>query len=350
MIISASRRTDIPAFYSEWFFNRLKEGYALIPNPRNPGRLGRVELTINNVDCIVFWTKNPSAIFDKLWQLDSLGYCYYIQFTLTPYDKGIETDLLPKPQLLQAFLKMSKQIGAHRSVWRYDPIIIDSKHPVEWHIERFTEMCGSLQNYTERCFISFVDLYKSLSGKYSSLTNDEMITVASGFSKIANTHGITLYTCAEEIDLSGYGVEHGACIDQKLIEKIIGQRITVKNDTNQRTACCCIESIDIGAYDTCSHGCSYCYATSNKKAVLRRMAVHDPKAPMLTGYPAGTEIITDRTIVSQKNSQLDFNFADNPAACYPLFESRKAKIANNTARVIASSLCASSGGKPGYIK
>ena len=319
MIISASRRTDIPAFYSEWFFNRLKEGYVLVPNPRNSGRLGRVELATKNVDCIVFWTKNPSAMLDKLWQLDSLGYFYYIQFTLTPYDKDIETGLLPKPQLLQAFRKMSKQIGAHRSVWRYDPIIVDLEHPVEWHTERFTEMCGSLQSYTERCFISFVDPYKSLSGKYSSLTNDEMIAVASGFSEIASKHGITLYTCAEEIDLSGYGVEHGACIDHNLIEKIIGQRITAKKDANQRAACCCIESVDIGAYGTCSHGCSYCYATSNEKAALRRMAAHDPKAPMLTGYPTGTEVITDRTIVSQKNSQLDL-FASgfiNEVDAYP---------------------------------
>lgn len=305
MIISASRRTDIPAYYAEWFINRLKEGYALIPNPRNPNRLGRVNLSPENVDCIAFWTKNPTAMLDKLWQLDSMGYSYYIQFTLTPYDKTIETNLPPKTDLLRAFLEMSKQIGTRRSVWRYDPVIVDIKHGVDWHIKHFAEMCESLHTHTERCVLSFVDPYKSLNNKYRILTHDEMIGIASGFSKIANKYGIALYTCAEEIDLSQYGIKHSACVEQRLIEKIIGSRITAKKDTNQRTACCCIESVDIGAYDTCPHGCTYCYASSSQKNVLRRMAAHDPQAPMLTGYPRGDEIITDRTTPSQIINQLN---------------------------------------------
>ncbi len=304
MIISASRRTDIPAFYSEWFMNRLAEGYVLIPNPRNPNRLGRVKLTPENVDCIAFWTKNPIPMFERFPMLDSMGYSYYMQFTLTAYDNTIETNLPPKAELLQAFIEMSKQIGACRSIWRYDPIIIDIKHPVEWHIDQFTAMCERLQSYMERCVISFVDPYKSLNNRYRALTNGEMIAIASGFAEIADKYGITLYTCAEEIELSQYGIKHGSCIDQQLIEKIIGSRIAAKNDANQRTACRCIESIDIGAYDTCSHGCVYCYATSSAKTVLRRMGAHDPHSPMIAGYPKGDEIITERTVSSQKINQL----------------------------------------------
>ncbi|MDR0198567.1 MAG: DUF1848 domain-containing protein, partial [Methanomassiliicoccaceae archaeon] len=221
MIVSASRRTDIPALYSEWFINRLKEGYALVPNPYDRDRLSRVELTPKNVDCIVFWTKDPSAMFDKFQQLDRMGYRYCVHFTLTPYGRDIEPNLPPKPKLVQTFVEMSERIGAMRSVWRYDPVIVDAEHDVGWHLRRFGDMCGRLHEHTERCFISFVDPYKSAEERFRKLTGEEMTAIASGFSDIARKYGIELFTCAENIDLSGYGIGHGACVDKKLIERII---------------------------------------------------------------------------------------------------------------------------------
>ena len=304
MIISASRRTDIPAFYSTWLMNRLKEGYVLIPGPRNPNRLGRVDLTPQNVDCIAFWTKNPAPMLGRLPELDIMGYNYYIQFTLTPYGTDSEPNLPPKADLLRTFIRMSEQIGALRSVWRYDPVMVDENHPIEWHLKRFSEMCEALRGYTERCVFSFVDPYKSLNDRYRALARDEMLAIAAGFSQIAGKCDIALFTCAEEIDLSEYGIGHSACVDRDLIERIIGCRIAAKKDANQRASCCCIESVDIGAYDTCPHGCAYCYATSSRNTVLRRIAQHDPLAPMLTGYPRGDETITDRTTPSQKINQL----------------------------------------------
>ncbi|MDR0335111.1 MAG: DUF1848 domain-containing protein [Methanomassiliicoccaceae archaeon] len=307
MIISASRRTDIPAFYSEWFFNRLNEGYALVPNPYNADRLGRVELSPKNVDCIVFWTKNAEPMLDKFLKLDEMGYPYCVHFTMTPYGRDIEKGLPPKPILMETFRKMSERIGAERSVWRYDPVIVDAEHPVGWHLERFGEMCGRLRDHTERCFISFVDPYKSLEKRFRGLTDDETAGIASGFSEIAGTNGIELFTCAEGADLSRYGIGHGACIDQKLIERIIGHRITAKKDANQRNECNCIESVDIGAYSTCPHGCSYCYAVSGRETMMRRVAAHDPNSPMITGHPRGGELITDRTAPSLKNKQTDLS-------------------------------------------
>ncbi len=304
MIISASRRTDIPAFYSEWFLGRLQEGYALIPNPRNPDRLGRVELSPENVDCIVFWTKNPIPMLDKLEPLEKMGYPYYLQFTLTPYDKSVERNLPPKSRLIQAFIELSKKTNAGRVLWRYDPIFIDEKHSVAWHIEQFSKMGEKLKSYTERCIISFVDPYKSIGDTFRAMTNGEMAAIASGFSEAARKYGITLFTCAEVTDLSQYDVAHASCIDKNLIEQIIGSSIKAKSDASQRGACGCIESVDIGAYDTCPNGCAYCYATSSQKAVLRRVGAHDPKAPMLTGYPTGNEIVTDRTTPSQKINQI----------------------------------------------
>jgi hypothetical protein len=303
MIISASRRTDIPAFYSEWLINRLKDGHVLVPDPYSTDRLWYVALTPENVDCIVLWTKNPIAMLDRFEQMDRLGYKYYVHFTLTPYDKTVERNLPSKPKLVRIFQKMSEQIGASRSVWRYDPVIVDHERTIEWHLERFDQMCEDLNGHTERCFISFVDPYKSLERTFRKLTDNEMRMIASGFSDTAKKYGITVFTCAETVDLSKYGVEHGACIDQGLIERVIGHRIDARNDTNQRDACGCIECVDIGAYSTCSHGCSYCYAVSNETAVMRRMAAHDPVSPIISGYP-GNEKITDRTKPSQKSRQV----------------------------------------------
>ena len=303
MIISASRRTDIPAFYSEWFMNRLKEGYALIPNLRNANRLGRVEFSPENVDCIVFWTKNPTPMFDMLELLKKMGYHFYFQFTLTAYDESIESNLPSKSELIKAFIELSERLSAECVVWRYDPIFIDEKHSVEWHIEQFSKMSERLKTYTERCIISFLDPYKSISGRFSGLTNNEMIAIAAGFSEIARNCGLALFTCAEVIDLSQYGIAHASCIDKRLIEQVIGSPIKAKTDANQRAACCCIESVDIGVYDTCPNGCAYCYATSNRNTVLRRVNAHNPEAPMLTGCPSGNEIITNRTTASQIISQ-----------------------------------------------
>lgn len=306
MIISASRRTDIPALYSQWFMNRLQEGYALIPNPRNPKRLGRVEFSPDKVDCIIFWTKNPAPMLDKLWEIEERGYSFYFQFTLTPYDQRLERNLPPKSELIRTFRELAERIGPEKVVWRYDPIIIDSTYTLKWHIEHFAEMCAKLNLYTKRIILSFVDPQISLDRKIRALTEDEIHILASRFSKIAAQYNLPLFTCAEEIDLTQYGIVHSSCIDQKLIEEIIGCPIKAKKDRNQRETCQCIESIDLGVYDTCINGCTYCYATSNLKRALGNFQNHDPMSPILTGYPKGDEIITERTTSSQKLSQLRF--------------------------------------------
>lgn len=131
-----------------------------------------------------------------------------------------------------------------------------------------------------------------------------MLAIASGFSEVAQKYDMALYTCAEEIELTEYGIGHAACIDREWVEQIIGCRLSAKKDANQRAACGCIESVDIGVYDTCTHGCLYCYATSSQKTALRRVGAHDPWAPMITGYPKGHEIVTERTTSSQKIKQI----------------------------------------------
>ena len=303
MIISASRRTDIPAFYSAWFMNRLTEGYALVHNPRSPQRLGRVELSPDKVDCIVFWTKNPLPMFAVLDALDRMGYKYYFEFTLTPYDRRIERNLPPKERLVETFQTLSERIGPNRVDWRYDPILISENFPLAYHLEQFEKLSGVLHSKTKRCIISFADQYRHVKS-VPCIQHEAVLAVAEGFSRIAQSYGLPLLTCAETASLEQFGIAHAACIDKGKVESVIGAAIKAKKDDGQRPACGCIASVDIGAYDTCSHGCAYCYATTSTELVARRMRAHAPESPLLTGFPKGDELVTDRTSGSQKLQQL----------------------------------------------
>ena len=304
MIISASRRTDIPCYYSEWFLNRLREGYALIPNPRNAGRLGRIALSPQNVDCIVFWTKNPAPMLDRLAEIDEMGYSYYFEFTVTAYGKDIEPNLPEKEKLIDTFQALSERVGPNRVDWRFDPIIKNDRCSVEWTAEQFQRLCAQLSGYTERCIISFVDTYTHIKNRDWVLSRAEMLDTAARLSEIAAEYRLPVYACSEEINLGTLGIKPASCIDQSKIEQIIGCRIAARKDTGQRQACGCIESVDVGAYDTCENGCAYCYATTSKETIQRRRREHDPALPLLTGRPRGTEVVTDRTGISLKIDQI----------------------------------------------
>jgi hypothetical protein len=303
MIISASRRTDIPAFYSEWFINRLKEGFAYIRNPRNPNRITNIPLNTEVVDCVVFWTKNPQPMLSKLDSIDALGYPYYFQFTITPYDKHVEKGLPAKTEIMETFKRLSDKVGNHRVIWRYDPIIVSQEFSVQYHLDKFDKMCNSLGDYTNKCIFSFIDLYASNRKKTKGIVDYEvsplhMDQIAQAFAAVASDHNLMLATCSEAIDFSTYGITHASCIDQTLIENMLGCSLHAKTDATQRPDCGCIESIDIGAYDSCSHGCIYCYATKSKSLHL-----HDSRSPLLVGHPHGDEVMTIREATSLKVMQ-----------------------------------------------
>ena len=304
MIISASRRTDIPCCYPEWFLNRLKEGYALIPNLRNANRLGRVELSPHNVDCIVFWTKNPAPMMELLPIIDEMGYLYYFEFTITVYGTDIERNLPEKETIIDTFKRLSDKIGPERVDWRFDPIIKNESYSIGRITEEYAKLCEQLHHHTKRCIISFVDDYSYTRTPHDAICRSEMLEIAKNISEIAGAYQLPVLSCSEKIDLSDFGIQHACCIDQNKIEELIGAKITAKKDTGQRPDCGCIESVDIGAYDTCVNGCTYCYATTNEKISGRRRREHDPKLPLLTGKTKGTETITDRTKPSQKIGQI----------------------------------------------
>ena len=298
MIVSISRRTDIPAFYSEWFFNRLKEGFVCVRNPMNIHQISKIKITPDIVDCIVFWTKNPEKMLCRLGELRD--YNFYFQFTINPYSQSLELQVPKKEKVIEVFKKLSDKIGSDKVIWRYDPILFTKDINTDYHIKYFEEIAKRLQHYTQRCVISFIDNYKKTENNLKNtfareLTNNEIIALTTKLVNIANSYNIEILSCAEKIDLKGLGVHHGKCIDDRIIEKIIGYQLEVKKDKNQRQECGCIESIDIGEYNTCPHNCLYCYANFNKDNVLKKREKHNPLSPLLIG-----EIDTERDIVKEK--------------------------------------------------
>lgn len=307
MILSVSRRTDIPAFYSEWFFNRLREGFIDVRNPMNIHQVSRVKITPDVIDCIVFWTKNPKAMLARLDELKE--YNFYFQLTLNPYDKRIESSVPIKAEIITAFKELSSIIGNNRVIWRYDPILITNDIDVAYHIKYFEELAKRLAGFTKRCVISFVDLYKKTSTNTKhinlrELNGDEVSCIAQAFSSIAKRYKLELVTCAENVDLSDYGIDHGHCIDPDLIEQICGYNLDVKKDKNQRKECGCVESIDIGAYNTCCHGCAYCYANFNNEKVRQQSSLHIKTSSLLSGELHDDDIVKEREVASLKSKGL----------------------------------------------
>lgn len=306
MILSVSRRTDIPSFYTEWFFNRLKAGYVLVRNPMNYHQVSKVILTPEMIDCIVFWTKNPSPMLDKLDLLTE--YSYYFQITVTPYNEEIETNVPSTPAVVDAFKKLSETIGKERAIWRYDPIILTTELDIEYHCRHFDRLASDLYGYTDRCVISFFDRYKKTERNMKTIPvmpidYQEMLEIGGRFSSIADKYGLTVETCSELIDLSSAGIKHGSCIDERIVERIIGQELRIGKDKYQRDGCGCAASVDIGAYNTCQHGCLYCYANFSDKAVKSNLLIHEPNSPMLIGNLELGDKVTERKLKSRTASQ-----------------------------------------------
>jgi len=295
MILSASRRTDIPAYYSEWFINRLNAGYVLARNPMNHSQVSRIEISPDAVDCIVFWTKDPQNMLDKLDTIDRMGYRYYFQFTLTPYGKSVEKGLRDKEELADTFCRLSVRIGKDRVVWRYDPIILNDVFDISYHREQFSRLCERLCMHTSQCVISFVDLYPKLKTDIlREICRDEMIEAGGMLASVAKDFGISVKACCEESFLHECGIVRASCIDKELIEKICGYELDLKRDRNQRKACGCFESIDIGAYNTCKNGCVYCYANYSQASVTKNFKRHDPRGELLIGQVGENDKIKAR--------------------------------------------------------
>lgn len=310
MILSVSRRTDVPNYYSDWFINRLKEGFLYVRNPMNTHQISRINLSPEVIDCIVFWTKNPANMLGKLEYLQD--YAYYFQFTLTGYGRDIEPNLPDKrKELIPAFQKLSEKIGKEKVIWRYDPILLSDKYTADYHLRAFEEIAGNLAGYTEKAVISFVDLYEKTWRNIRGLgirlaTEKEMMGLAAEMARIASKYNLEIESCAEQWDFQKVGIQQGSCIDKKLIERIVGCRLTGQKDKNQRKECGCFESVEVGAYNTCLNGCRYCYANFSDEKVKENIKLYSQDAPLLCGNIGPDDKITDRKMKSLKKIQLSF--------------------------------------------
>ena len=308
MLIFASGRTDIPAFYSEWFMNRVRAGFVDVRNPYYGEQVTRYKLTKDVVDCLVFCTKNPAPMIPYLEELKSLGLGLYFFVTITPYEKDVEPNVPEKGTVMDSFCELSRILGKDRVCWRYDPIFTDEKYSVSFHIKAFRSMAEKLHEATDRCIISFIDLYqktkKNFPGVKEVSENDQKF-LASSLSRIAFENGIKIESCAEKLDLTSCGVEQGACVSREIIEKAANIHLLPKIGVSVlRKHCICLPTNDIGAYNSCPHLCKYCYANYDARLVAKNQAQHNPNSNFLLGESKETDILKTARQKSFRDEQL----------------------------------------------
>ena len=310
MIINTGCRTDIPAFYSKWLMNRIREGYVLVRNPYYKSQVTKYSLSPDVVDCLAFCTKNPEYMLEYLDELDKYKQYWFV--TITPYGKDIEPVVPDKEKVIESFKKLSKHIGVDSIGWRYDPIFIGNGFDVKKHIKCFEKMAKSLKGYTYNCTISFLDLYEKLKRNAPDIrppTKEEQIELALGFSRIGKENNMVIHSCCEKTYLSEYGLQCNGCMSQEIIEKSINCSLNPPKRKNLREDCNCLMGNDIGAYNTCGHLCKYCYANANKGLVIENMKKHNEKSPFLIGGNEDGDKITEakqKSWITSENEQIAF--------------------------------------------
>ena len=293
MILSVSNRTDIVAFYSEWFMNRYNSGYVDVRNPFNPKLVNRIYF--DNVDLIVFCTKNPLPILDKIKFIDKK---ILFQVTITPYNKDIEPNVISKKEIIKAIKELSDIIGIDNLYIRYDPIFLSNKYDINYHIKAFGKLCSLLNGYTKKIIVSFIDQYKNVKNNMNTLnirefTEEDYKLIGENFSKIAKKNNMIVQTCFENRNLCEYGFTKGECLSHELAYKITGK--SYKNWTARKERLCnCVEMVDIGVYNSCKHFCKYCYANYDEKKVINNYSNHNPNSSLLVGNIESDDIIKER--------------------------------------------------------
>lgn len=306
MILNTGSRTDIPAYYSEWFYNRIRAGHVLVRNPYYPTQVTKYLLSPEVVDIIVFCTKNPVPMLDDLAMLSSFDTLWYV--TITPYGRDVEPYVPPKEQVMDSFRRLSTVVGSRRMSWRYDPVFITEKYSLSYHVEQFGKMAEALSGYTEQCVVSFIDLYEKTRRNFPTVRAvalQEQEGLISEFSKIAKTNGLQIHLCCENEGLVRENVDADGCMSKAVMESALGCRLDVPKKKPARSECSCLLGADIGAYNTCGHGCLYCYANYDKETVIKNIKMHDATSPLLIGNITEDDVIKTAEQKLWKNGQLE---------------------------------------------
>ncbi|MDE5824933.1 MAG: DUF1848 domain-containing protein, partial [Lachnospiraceae bacterium] len=298
------------AYYSEWFYNRIREGCVQVRNPYYPMQVTRYQLNPEVVDIMVFCTKNPQPMLNDITSLRSLLSTFdtFWFVTITPYETDIEPFVPPKEQVVNSFQKISDLAGKQRISWRYDPIFITEKYSVAYHIKQFDTMAKILSKYTSQCVVSFIDLYEKTKKNFRgirSVTHEEQEQLMEAFSETAKECGLQIHLCCEDTKLIRENVDADGCMSKAVLEKALDCKLEVPQRKMARAECSCLLGADIGAYNTCGHGCIYCYANYDRATVISNMKKHAPLSPFLVGKQREDDIVKDAVQKSWKNGQLD---------------------------------------------
>lgn len=280
MILFASGRTDIPAFYSNWFINRVEAGFVDVRNPFNQKLVSRIYFS--DVDLIMFCSKNPLPMINKL---DILKVPVLFHVTITPYGKDVEPNIPDKRLIIEGVKKLSLVLGIDNVVVRYDPIFLSDKYNVDYHIKAFDKLCKNLNGYVNKIIVSFMDEYKNVRSnknilKYRAFTREDYKKIGEAFSKSAMDNGMSVQTCFEDEDLTQYGFVKGECLSHELAYILTGKKFKSSNVRKEKK-CECVQMVDIGDYNSCMHMCKYCYANYDEKAVSSNFERHDDNSSSL---------------------------------------------------------------------
>ena len=320
-IVSASRRTDIPAFYADWMMARLRTGQCEVRNPRNPRVFSRVDLSPESVRCIVFWTRNFAPLMPYIPEIERMGHRFYVQVTFTGLPDVFEPHVPAPETAVRTFRELADRIGPDRVVWRYDPILLTDRTPPEWHVAAFRRLSSALSGATRRCVLSLYDPYAAAARRLRALGPDceprvprcgddspplfpgevpegvDIRPMLRSLRESAGEAGMELRSCAEPLICGDSGILPGACVDADLIGRLFGPSpfpASAAKDPGQRHACRCAPSRDIGEYDTCLFGCSYCYATRSFRSARERWKRCDPSCASLIPRNDGREPVAGR--------------------------------------------------------
>ena len=293
MIINTGGRTDTVQYYTEWLLHRFSEGYVLSRNPLFPNKVTRYELTPDKVDCVVFCSKNYKPILPRLHEITD-NFNTYFHYTISAYGKDIEPGVPSIEDSMQTLIELSKLVGKQRIAWRYDPVLITEKYTISYHMEIFEKMAKTLAPYIDRCIFSFVEMYKKLEKNMPEiilLSEEDKNALANGFGAIANKYCISIQTCGTNGDFTRYGIHASGCMTLDILGESNGILFKDLKHKGVRQGCHCIETRDIGAYDTCLNGCKYCYANTNPQKAQENYRLHDPASPLLLGHLKETDIV-----------------------------------------------------------
>lgn len=285
MILNTGGRTDTVQYYSEWLLNRFSEGYVLSRNPLFPNKVTRYELMPDKVDCVVFCSKNYKPILPRLHEITD-KFNTYFHYTITAYGKDIEPGVPDIDESMDTLIQLSEIVGKQRIAWRYDPVLLTDNYTIKRHFETFERMAKTLVPYIDRCIFSFVEMYKKLETNMPELlimSESDMDILAKGLGETAQKYGIFIQTCGTNGDFSRCGIHSSGCMTLDILGGANGIAFKNLKHKGMRQGCHCIESRDIGAYDTCMNGCKYCYANKNPHKAFENYKLHDPNSPLLLG-------------------------------------------------------------------